>query len=542
MRRTLASGGALLATCSGLFLASCARIDHGPDLRQSADALERATGIRASWSDQTPMRVFHVDESGRLSVDGAIALALANNRALRADLEVIGQAKAELIQAGLLPNPMLSISLGLPEAGGLANLQFALAQDLAAIWLIPTRVQSARAMLQQRILSVADIALGLTTDIRTNYSTLQYQALAIQQQEQNLAILREAMEIAQARLRSGSTTQLDVNLIQSRYLETDLELLAIRNEFAVTQRTLLRLLGFARATDEWRPTELSFDSPRLPLALSEDELVDIALLQRLDLHAADFERVSALADFEQQRLRVIQNLGIGIMGERFERQALPGRDILADTARASIAAGQLTAPEIESRAQRRQERDLEIANILGPSFEVTLPIFDQNQAQIAKARFRARELHQRYREVEQRIIENVRTALKQRRLAQDRVRVFRESLLPLQESNLDLSETAYRAGRESILTVLLAQESLIRTRLAHAAALRDLEISTANLERQLAGRLSELATQSPTTQPASQSSGGRDGPSSSAASGPDGANGYDPDTKGMSGYDLATRP
>lgn len=542
MNRSAASGTIVAIAWLGMLLSGCAQIDHRAELQEAAQRFEKLTGRNPAWQDPPEGGELTIDASGPLTLDTALQLGLQNNRSLCADLEVIGQAKADLIQAGLLPNPMLSISLGLPEAGGLANLQFALAQDLAAIWLIPTRVQSSRAMLQQRILSVADIALGLTTDIRTNYSTLQYQALAIQLQEQNLAILREAMEIAQARLRSGSTTQLDVNLIQSRYLETDLELLAIRNEFAVTQRTLLRLLGFARATDEWRPTELSFDSPRLPLAPSEDELVDIALLQRLDLQAADFERVSALADFEQQRLRVIQNLGIGITGERFERQALPGRDILADTARASIAAGQLTAPEIQSRAQRRQERDLEIANILGPSLELTLPIFDQNQAQIARAHFRARELHQRYREVEQRIVENVRTALKRRHLAQDRVRVFRESLLPLQESNLDLSETAYRAGRESILTVLLAQESLIRTRLGHAAALRDLEISTANLERQLAGRLSELETQPPTTQPASRPTGEFGGQSVSAAPGATRADTFNSEKKGAPGYDFATRP
>lgn len=542
MNRNAVSGRCAAVVLLAMALPGCAHIDHRAELQEASQRFEKLTGRNPAWQEPFEGGALAMDGSGVLTLEDSLQLGLRNNRSLRADLEVIGQAKAELVQAGLLPNPMLSVSIQFPEAGGLADLSFGLAQDLAAIWLIPTRVQSARALLQQRILSVADIALGLTTDIRTNYSTLQYQALAVRLQEQNLAILREAMEIAQARLRSGSTTQLDVNLIQSRYLETDLELLALRSEFAVTQRTLLRLLGFARATDDWRPTELSLDPPRLALTLSEDRLVEVALLQRLDLQAADFEREAALADFEQQRLRVIQNLGIGVMGERFERRALPGRNLLADTARASIAAGQLTAPEIESAGQRRIERSQEIESIVGPSLEMSLPIFDQNQAQIAKAQFRARELQERYREVEQRIVETVRTALKQRRLAQDRVRVFRESLLPLQASNLDLSETAYRAGRESILTVLLAQESLIRTRLGHAAALRDLEISTANLERQLAGRLLELETQPPTTQPASQPSGERGGPNISTGSGVGRADGYDADPKGVPGYDLATRP
>ena len=171
---------------------------------------------------------------------------------------------------------------------------------------------------------------------------------------------------------------------------------------------------------------------------------------------------------------------------------------MADTARASIAAGKLTAPEIQSASERRQERSQEIDFILGPSIEVPLPIFDQNQAQIAKAQFRARELLERFEETEQRVTEAVRAAFTQRRLAEDRALLYHDTLIPLQETNLELARIAYQSGRESILTVLLAQESLIQTRLAYAAAVRDLSISAANLERQLAGRVPELmATPTP---------------------------------------------
>ena len=94
--------------------------------------------------------------------------------------------------------------------------------------------------------------------------------------------------------------------------------------------------------------------------------------------------------------------------------------------------------------------------------------------------------------------EAVRAAFTQRRLAEDRALLYHDTLIPLQETNLELARIAYQSGRESILTVLLAQESLIQTRLAYAAAVRDLSISAANLERQLAGRVPELmATPTP---------------------------------------------
>ena len=490
-RRVLAS--ALLA-CP---LASCATVNHRPELQSADRAMEKATGVKTSWAALAEPRVLEPGDGGVVTLDSVVALTLSNNRSLRADLEAIGQAKADFVQAGLLSNPILSIMGGLPEGGGRASVAFGLSKDFADLWLIPTRKRAAQAMVQQRVLSFTDTAIVLLTEAKTNYYGLQYQSTAADLQEQNLRILQESMEIAQARLRAGDTTQLDVNLIRARYVEAQLELLQVRSDYRVTQRTLLRLMGVGTASDSWQPESLQLGQPPKPIGVDEPALVEAALLQRLDAQAARWELESAVADFEQQRRRVIPSLTLGLSGERFERRAMPDRDVLADTARASIASGSLTAPEIQSAAERRKERRQEIDFILGPSIEVPLPIFDQNQAQIAKAQFRARELQRRYEEIEQRVAEGVRSAFIQRRLAEDRARLFHETLVPLQEANLALSQTAYQSGRESILTVLLAQESLIRTRLAYAAAVRNLAVSTANLERQLSGPIPDVAPAAP---------------------------------------------
>lgn len=478
----------LLAT-----LVSCATVDHSVELRTADDAMSRATGVSTNWAALPGVRELDPGGDGAVTLNTVVEFALSNNRSLRADLEVIGQAKADLVQAGLLSNPILSIMTGFPEGGGRTDIAFGLSKDLADLWLIPSRKRAAQAMVQQRVLSFTDTAIALLAEVKTNYYALQYQSVATDLQQQNLRVLQESMEIAQARLRAGDTTQLDVNLVRARYVEAENDLLQLRADFRLTQRTLMRLMGVSRAPDDWSAEPLTSDAPSAKLSTAEADLVEVALLQRLDVQAARWEVEAAVAEFEQQRRRVIPSLSLGLSGERFERRASPNRDVLADTARASIASGTLTAPEIQSASERRQERSQEIDFILGPSIEVPLPIFDQNQAQIAKAQFRARELQQRYEETEQRVAEAVRAAFTQRRLAEDRTRLYHDTLVPLQEANLELARIAYQAGRESILTVLLAQESLIQTRLAYAAAVRDLSISAANLERQLAGRIPELS-------------------------------------------------
>lgn len=488
MRNMVWTCGPLLAA-----LSSCATVDHKMELRAADEAMASATGVSTNWTAPPELGALVPGEDSRVALDTVVKLSLSNNRSLRADLEVIGQAKADLVQAGLLSNPTLSVMTGFPEGGGLANIAFGFSKDIADLWLIPSRKRAAQAIVQQRILSFVDTAIALLADVKSNYYALQYQAIAIDLQDQNLRILQESMEIAQARFRAGDTTQLDVNLVRARYVEAENELLQLRADFRLTQRMLLRLMGVSRAPDDWSPELPPPAAPSVRLSIAESQLVEVALLQRLDVQAARWEVEAAVAEFEQQRRRVIPSLNFGISGERFERRASPDRDVLADTARASIASGTLTAPEIQSASERRQERSQEIDFILGPSIEIPLPIFDQNQAQIAKAQFRARELQHRYEEMGQRVAEGVRAAFTQRKLAEDRTRLYHDTLVPLQEANLELARIAYQTGRESILTVLLAQESLIQTRLAFAAAVRDLFISAASLERQVAGRVPELA-------------------------------------------------
>lgn len=475
MARTKTIVGATTAIVAATVLMSCTHVDFKPELRQASEEMKRATGVEPHWAERFDLQELRTDESNRVTLKHAVELALANNRELRADLQVIGQAKADLVQAGLLSNPVLSMLVRFPESGGRANLDFGLAQNLADLWLIPSRKRAAQALLQRGILAFTDAAIVLVTDVRKNYYTLQYQSLGAELQQQNLNVLSEAMKIAQARFQAGDTTELDVNLILSRLLEAELELARLRSDFRVTQQSLLRLVGVARAPDTWQPEVMSLKLPITRLTSNESDMINAALLQRLDVQAAQWELESSIADFQQQRLKLFPSLNIGIAGERSERAASSGSNILADP------------------AERSQEIDL----ILGPSIEIPLPIFDQNQAQLARAQFRVRELQQRYEEVKQRVIEGVRSALTVRRLVEDRVRFFGESLVPLQETNLQLAESAYQAGTVSILAVLFAQEALIRTRLNFAAAVRDLAISLANLERQLAGRLPEFTVVPP---------------------------------------------
>jgi outer membrane protein TolC len=208
---------------------------------------------------------------------------------------------------------------------------------------------------------------------------------------------------------------------------------------------------------------------------------------------------AAEKELEREYLQVFPNITAGFNLERTERRAMPGRKILADTARASVANGQLTAPDIETRGQRRLARRQIIDATLGPSIEVTLPVWDQNQAQIAKARFKAVQARRRYEDLLDAVAEQVQRASASACDNAKLVQFYQQELLPQVNQNVEGARRIYKLGEQSIIVLIEAQRSLVEQRAAYVSIMRDYALAVADLEQALGGRIPPGAT----TQPAS---------------------------------------
>ena len=101
---------ALAVSLAGL-LVGCSSVDPAaafPDVQALA---QERVGARLHWIRGTPEDA-EVDRKVRellstpLSVEAAVQIALLNNRMLQATYEELGVAQAELVQAGLLKNPV----------------------------------------------------------------------------------------------------------------------------------------------------------------------------------------------------------------------------------------------------------------------------------------------------------------------------------------------------------------------------------------------------------------------------------------------------
>jgi outer membrane protein, heavy metal efflux system len=218
-------------------------------------------------------------------------------------------------------------------------------------------------------------------------------------------------------------------------------------------------------------------------------LIAAALDQRLDVRAALFAVRAAEDELIHQCLRFIPDLSVGIDLERMEQRALPGRKVLADTLRSSIAAGQLTAPSIQSRGERRIEKSQIIHAVLGPSLTVTLPVWDQNQAQIAKAALGVDQRRKELADLLDQVASEVLEAASSVRNLQDQIRVYEDQAIPQAQDDVAVSLRLYEAGEQGILVVLDAQESLLRRRRNYTDARRDYAVALATLEQALSARI-----------------------------------------------------
>jgi outer membrane protein TolC len=221
----------------------------------------------------------------------------------------------------------------------------------------------------------------------------------------------------------------------------------------------------------------------------EPALLALAMERRFDARAAERRLRAAEKTITKEYLGIFSSITAGFELEIPEARALPDRKILADTARESIRAGQLTAPTIQSRAERHLERRQQIDSIFGPAFGMTIPVWNQNQAAIATAIYRAEQQRKQVESLINQIAVQVTRASITLQNTSEIVRFYREQALPQANLSLENARQLYEAGESGILAVIQAQQSLVAKRRSYVTALGEYAAARAEMELAIGGSL-----------------------------------------------------
>ncbi len=463
-------------------VSGCATINPQHDYARVGHYVTDATGQERVYLPEDDELVDElVDEllQGGLTADEAVQISLLNNPLLQAAFMDVGMARADAIQAGLYTNPFLEVTALFPDGGGLANLQSTVAQNIAELWQIPVREHMAEHSLEAAIVTLANTAASLAADAKSAY----YSAVGADERlriaRENLVIAKNLLELTLTRQKAGAANELDVNL--SRGVAVDSEIAVERDRLlaANARRDMATILGLVVDANSLVLSDRLPDD--LPETLGAKPLLKLAKMWRLDIQSAGQVVAAAQAKLEYEYLLVWPQVQIGLSLERSERASQGGRDVLADTARASVANGSLTAPGIQPRSERNSQRGQDL--IIGPSLGIELPIFDQNQAQIARAQYALHQALKTMDALDRAVTQEVRSAVDRAMTAWRLMRMYRDQSIPLAKSNLDLSREAYRAGRASFLSVLEAQRFFLETRRGYVEASQSAATMIPELER-----------------------------------------------------------
>jgi outer membrane protein TolC len=428
--------------------------------------VEERSGSATGWEAPWARELEGWDAASPLSVERAVVLSLKNNREIRGQVELIGAGRADLVQSGLLPNPVLALALRFPidPVSGYSQLGASLVQDLVSLWLRPQRIKLAEARLNESVLALSDRSLRLVAEVKQTHARVVYGQRAVELTHESLATVDRSIEVLQRRIQGGEGTKLDVNRARQQHLMLEADLMRQERDLAKEKRVLLRLMGFAAAAAQWtatedRPGEQTGHEPSVPESLDEKEVITLAGTQRLDVAAARAVVEAHAAALKIEELSRVKDLGLGLSFEQTE-----GKE-----------------------------------RFLGPDVEIRVPIFDINQAQIAKAGSVAKAALLNYEAAVQQAVAQARGAYVEARTSTDIADMYRHRVLAVAEENLGLAEVTLKAGQDDVTVLLSAQESLVETRQSLNTLRLEASLARIELEYAVGGRLTRSSTDAPPT-------------------------------------------
>ena len=431
-----------------VFLAGCATVDPTASYDKAADHVRKATGetelYRPDDEQGVERRVAELLANG-LTLEEAGQITLLNNREVQAALLQIGIAEADLVQSGLFSNPSLSGVLRFPSGGGLVGLEAGLAQSISDLWQIPLRRRASEQARDRTILEVAKLVADKLYAVREQYLRVVAAEGAVEIADESRDVANQLLELAVDRQEAGSGNSIDVNTARSELLKK--QVLTRRASIGVVEARagLVKLLGIAALGNEVQLEGQLPDAPERSLSLRK--LQAVADEHRLDLLAAREAVDAAAAWVKLQRRMFFRVVEAGGEYEREPRAA-------GDSSEISV----------------------------GPTLSTELPLFDQNQAQLARAEYLYSGAVKRLEGLQISVQQEVHVAYERQAKLWSLADFYKENVIPQQEESLQLAREAYQLGEVSFFSVLQAQtgflsarEEQLKTRFAACAATVELE-------------------------------------------------------------------
>jgi cobalt-zinc-cadmium efflux system outer membrane protein len=402
-----------------------------------------------STADEQVTRAIRELLETELSVEGAVQIALLNNQHLQAVYEDLGVTQADVVEAGLLENPVFFGQARFPDRSPtMTNLEFEVTQNFLDILMLPTRKKLAAMQFEEVKLRVADEVLKLAAEVRAAY----YRAIGASQIEQMRQHIAEAAaasyEMARRMHAAGNISELNLVSEKGHYEQARMDYAQSTTLVIESREQLIRLMGLWGVQTEFKLIHQLPDVPAREMPL--EHLESLAIKNRLDLASA------------RQEIEVLaQALGITMDWRWF------------GTAGVGIST----------------ERDTDGQWVTGPSLTLELPIFNQRQADIARLEAQLRRSQKQLAAQAVNIRSEVRSLRNRLMMQRHLVEHYKKVVLPLQERIVQLTLQEYNYMLTGVFDLLIARQNEFDNYQKYIETVRNYWITRAQIQRVVGGRL-----------------------------------------------------
>jgi cobalt-zinc-cadmium efflux system outer membrane protein len=457
--RTLLTKAVLVLASSGGLLWGCASVDPEAGFPDVQKVVQERLGKRARWLQGKPEDA-DVEQAVRdllkvpLTVDAAVEIALLSNRTLQANYEDLGIAQADLVQAGLLRNPVLFGSARFPTRTPKGtNVEVDITQSFLELLFLPARKDIASLEFEQAKLRVAHAVLDLAAETRSAYYTA-VGARQVADMRKMIAQATEASALFAERLHeAGNLSELAMTLEQASHEQSRQEWTKAEAEVITSRERLTKLMGLWGEGANWKaPDKL----PAVPAdEMSLEKIETLAISRRLDLAVLREEsRVLSAGLALAGRVRWFGELSVGVDGER----------------------------------------DSDNHKVIGPNLSVQLPIFDQGQANLARLEALLRQRENRMAALAVDIRAEVRSLRDRLMLGRYRIEHMLKVVIPLREKAVALTQEQWNFMLVGAFELIESKRREFEAYQDTIDAVRDYWITKSDLVRALGGQATDSKT------------------------------------------------
>ena len=355
-----------------------------------------------------------------------MAIALWNNPAFQTDLTRLGLARADLVQAGLLQNPFLSLLF----PWGPKQVEATIAWPIEALWLRGKRTAIAELNAERVAQALVQSGLDLVRDVKIAFADLDLARTRAALLSDLTEVHESVSTITEQRVLAGDVSEQYAGAIRISALRAREAAAGVRLEVSVAENWLLALLGLG-LEPPFDVTMLGLEpTPLDATAVTDiDGLLQIALAARPELRAAELaiEAAGARAGLAQQ-----EYFGI--------------------------------AAALDINGEGREGFEM------GPGIDLPIPIFDRNQGGVSRAEAELEQAARRYVAVRHEIARQVRDAHAAFVQARDSLASWRDEIVPALSARRRVAERAQTVGQQSYLDVLEPELALRSARVDVAEA------------------------------------------------------------------------